>query len=329
MKLDRRAALFATLAAPLAARAQTAPPGGDKHPPAGIVEPGETIDLWPKGAPGMPAKPPVETVEERSRDAAVSDRSVLGVTKPRLSVFRPRMANGASVLIMPGGGYSRIVIDHEGYDLARYLAARGFTAYVLFYRLPGDGWKAGPDVSLSDAQRAMRLIRARAQRDGMDAERVAAIGFSAGGHLCADLATRFDARTYAPVDAADRLSARPYVAAPIYPVISMTAPVAHAGSRQMLIGKDASPALEAAHDPSRNATRDTPPCFLVHAEDDDVVPVENSLLFRSALKAANVPVETHLFTNGGHGFGLRKAAGKPAEAWPDLFLTWAHSQRFG
>jgi acetyl esterase/lipase len=333
MKLDRRSALFATLAAPLAAplvaTAQTAAPSGDKGLPAGIVDPSETIDLWPKGAPGMPAKPPVETVEQRSTDAAVSDRWVAGVTKPRLAVFRPRIANGASVMIMPGGGYVRMVIDHEGYDLARYLAARGFTAYVLFYRLPGEGWKAGPDTALSDAQRAMRLIRARADREGLDAERVAAVGFSAGGHLCADLATRFAARTYTPVDAADRLSARPYVAAPIYPVISMTLPTAHAGSREALIGKDASAALEAAHDPSRNVTRETPPCFLVHAEDDGAVPVENSLMFRAALKAAGVPVETHLFTNGGHGFGLRKAAGKPAEAWPELFLAWARSQRFG
>ncbi|MDT8760862.1 alpha/beta hydrolase [Sphingomonas psychrotolerans] len=326
MKFDRRSALLAGLAAPLAARAQTAPPHSDKPLPPGLADPAETIDLWPKGVPGKPATLPVETVDERSTIAALTDRSVTGVANPRMAVFRPRLANGASVLITPGGGYSRIVLDHEGYVLGRWLAAQGFAAYVLFYRLPGDGWKAGPDVALSDAQRAMRLIRARAIRDGLDPERVAAIGFSAGGHLCADLATRHAAKTYDPVDAADRLGARPFLAAPIYPVISMRAPVAHMGSRERLIGKDASAALEAAHSPDRNVSSSTPPCFLVHAEDDDVVPVENSLLFRAALKAAGVPVETHLFTAGGHGFGMTRAVGKPAGIWPELFLTWAHSQ---
>lgn len=330
MKLDRRSALVAGLAAPLAATAQTAPPAEqDKALPGGLAEPSETIDLWPKGAPGRPAKLPIETVAERSRDSGLVDRAVSGVAVPRLVVFRPRIPNGASVLIMPGGGYVRIVVDHEGYELARWLAARGFTAYVLFYRLPGDGWAAGPDTALSDAQRAMRLIRGRAARDGLNPEQVAAIGFSAGGHLCADLATRHAAATYTPVDVADRLPARPLVAAPIYPVISMTKPIAHAGSRAQLIGENASPAAEAAHAPDRNVTRTTPPCFLLHAEDDDVVPVENALLFRAALKAAGVPVETHLFTSGGHGFGMRKAGGKPVEIWPELFLNWARTQGFG
>lgn len=329
MKFDRRSALLAGLAAPLAATAQTAPPLSDKPLPAGLTDPTETIDLWPKGAPGKPAELPVEKATERSTDAALTDRAVTGVSNPRMAAFRPRVANGASVLIIPGGGYVRIVLDHEGYVLGRWLAAQGFTAYVLFYRLPGDGWAAGPDVALSDAQRAMRLVRARAIRDGLDPERVAAIGFSAGGHLCADLATRHAVKTYEPVDAADRLGARPFVAAPIYPVISMTAPTAHAGSREQLIGKDASPEREAAHSPHLNVTRTTPPCFLCHAEDDGAVPVENSLLLRAALKAAGVPVETHLFTNGGHGFGMTKAIGKPAGVWPELFLTWARSQGLG
>ncbi len=267
MKIDRRAALLAALAAPLAARAQTAPPEvSDKPLPPGLAEPTETIDLWPKGAPGMPTIPPVETVEERSTDALVTDRAAHGIAKPRMVVFRPRMPNGAAVLIMPGGAYVRVVIDREGYELARWLAARGFTAYVLFYRLPGEGWRDGPNVALTDAQRAMRLIRARAQHDAIDPERVAALGFSAGGHLCADLATRFAAKTTDPVDTADQLSARPFLAAPIYPVITMRAPLAHAGSREKLIGKDASPELEAMHSPDRNVAADTPPCFLVHAE---------------------------------------------------------------
>jgi acetyl esterase/lipase len=222
-----------------------------------------------------------------------------------------------------------VVIDKEGYEIGRWLAARGYTVFVLFYRLPGEGWRAGADVALADAQRSMRLIRARARDYGISPDRVAAMGFSAGGHVCSDLATRFAAPVYDPVDAADRLSARPDIAAPIYAVQSMTLPLAHPGSRELLIGKAASRATETAHSTAANVARDTPPCFLVHAEDDPTVDVGNSLEFRAALKAAGVPVETHLFTAGGHGFGLRRAMGKPAEIWPELFLAWARTQGFG
>ena len=330
--IDRRAAIAATIGAALLAghsEAQTPSPAvsGKPVPPA-LPEPDETIDLWPNGAPGMPAKPPVESVTERSTDSSVNDRAAIGIVRPRMVVFRPRVANGAAILIMPGGGYARVVVDKEGYELGRWLSARGFTAFVLFYRLPGDGWAAGPDVALSDAQRAMRLIRSRARDYAISPERVAAMGFSAGGHLCADLVARFDTKTYAPLDKVDGLSARPCVAALAYPVMTMRAPFAHAGSRDLLIGKEASLALADAHSPNLHVQPNSPPSFIVAAEDDDTVPVENSLLMRAALKTAKVPVETHLFTHGGHGFGLRRVAGKPAEMWPELFLNWAATQGF-
>lgn len=329
MTIDRRSFMAAsTIAALVSARAtaQTLPPhlAGSPLPP-GLPQPAETIDLWPNGAPGMPAKALTETVLERSTDRLVTDRAVFGITAPRMAVFRPDRPNGAAVLITPGGGYRWVVVDKEGYEMGRWLAARGFTAFVLFYRLPGEGWAAGPDVALSDAQRAIRLLRHRARDYAIDPERVAAMGFSAGGHLCADLATRFDVKTYAPVDAADALSAKPHSAAPIYPVISMTAPDAHAGSRALLVGKQASPALEAAHSPHTRVPANAPPFFLVHAEDDDAVPVNNTLLLRAALKAKNVRAETHLFEFGGHGFGLRKAIGKPVEVWPELWRAWART----
>ncbi|WP_232824282.1 alpha/beta hydrolase [Blastomonas sp. UPD001] len=222
MPIDRRSLMAAPLVLGLAslAKAQTPVPEvpGGALPP-GLPQPSETIDLWPKGAPGAPAKPLVETVQERSTDRLVTDRAVFGITRPRMAVFRPDRPNGAAVLITPGGGYRWVVVDKEGYEMGRWLAARGFTAFVLFYRLPGEGWAAGPDVALADAQRAMRLIRHRARDFAVDPERVSAMGFSAGGHLCADLSTRFDAKAYEPVDAADALSARPHSAAPIYPVI--------------------------------------------------------------------------------------------------------------
>jgi len=321
MLLAGGAALLASGAGPVAA--QTAPPATGGPLPPGPAQPSETIDLWPAGAPGMPARPPLEVVEDRSSDPVFRDRSAQGIAVPRLAVFRPERPNGAAVLLMPGGGYRYVVVDKEGYELARWLTPRGFTAFVLFYRLPGDGWAAGPDVALSDAQRAMRLIRHRHAEYGIDPERVAAMGFSAGGHLCADLGTRFDHRAYEPVDEADALSARPHDVAPIYPVVSMTPGVAHAGSRDLLLGPNPSAELEARHSPDRNVPANAPPFFLLHAEDDGSVPVENTLLMRAALKASGIPVETHLYHEGGHGFGLRQTIGKPVELWPELWLAWA------
>ncbi|WP_448502936.1 alpha/beta hydrolase [Sphingomonas sp.] len=323
--MDRRALLTlgvgagaGALAMPL--RAQTAPPIAPGVGPA-ITDPHETIDLWPDGA----VTPPSDLVEravQRATDPATSDRYVLGVTRPRLVVFRPVKTNGRAVLVTPGGGYRWIVVDKEGYELGRWLSARGYTVFILFYRLPGEGWADRANVPLADAQRAMRIVRSRASAYGFDPERVAATGFSAGGHLCADLATRFADPVYAPVDAADRLSARPWAAAPIYPVVSMTAPAAHAGSREHLIGPHATPAIEAAHSPHRNVPDDAPPFFLLHAEDDEVVPVANTLLLREALRGRAIPVDCHLFASGGHGFGLRGTVGKPVAIWPELFDRW-------
>ncbi|MGV2497205.1 alpha/beta hydrolase [Pelagerythrobacter aerophilus] len=328
MRFDRRTALMGGMALGLASRAagQTAAPATPTSPHLTFPDPTETIDLWPAGAPGAPETLPIETVKERSTDPAFNDRYVFGISRPRLAVFRPENPNGAAVMITPGGGYSWVVVDKEGYEMARWLNGHGITVFVLFYRLPYEGWAAGPDVALSDAQRAMRLIRHRADAYGLDPKRVAAMGFSAGGHLCADLMTRFDASVYDPVDAADRLSARPDAAAPIYPVISMTAPTAHAGSRKNLIGESASPAIERAHTPSFNVPADAPAAFLLHAEDDGSVVVENTLMLRAALHERGIATETHLYADGGHGFGLRLAKGKTVEGWEHLFHRWGRGQ---
>jgi acetyl esterase/lipase len=156
-------------------------------------------------------------------------------------------------------------------------------------------------------------------------EKIGALGFSAGGHVCGELATRHGAKVYDPVDAADRLSARPAIAAPIYAVQSMVAPFAHGGSRDTLLGPDSSPKLQRAHSPALNVSTDTSPCFLAHAEDDTTVSVENTIEMRAALKAAGVKVETHLFSAGQHGF----YAGENARRWPELFATWAKGQGLG
>lgn len=331
MTIDRRSLIVAGLASTLTARAaaQTPPPVAVGALPPGLPQPSETIDLWPGTAPGLPAAALTETVNERSTDPLVTDRAVFGISRPRMAVFRPDRPNGAAVLLTPGGGYRWVVVDKEGYEMARWLAARGFTAFVLFYRLPGEGWSAGPDVPLADALRAMRLIRHRARDFAIDPERVSAMGFSAGGHVCASLSTRFAARAYQPVDAADRLSAKPHSAAPIYPVISMDPAIAHSGSRLLLLGKAPTAETEALYSPDRQVPADAPPHFLLHAEDDDVVPVENTLRLRAGLKARGIPLEMHLFANGGHGFGLRKAVGKPVEAWPELWRAWARTVGLG
>lgn len=330
--MDRRSLIVAGLAAGIIAQragAQTPPPVAAKGLPPRQPEPVETVDLWPKGVPDAPAVLPVEKVDERSTDPTYSDRAVTGIAQPRMVVFRPERPNGAAVLIAPGGGYRLVVVDKEGYEMARWLTARGFIAFVLFYRLPGEGWTSGADTPLIDAQRAMRLIRHRAKDFAIDPERVAAMGFSAGGHVCASLSTRFAVPIYSPVDAADGLSARPFCAAPIYPVVSMDPAIAHAGSRRLLLGENPSPGREAAWSPDQTVPADAPPHFLLHAEDDPVVPVENALRLRSALKARKVPVETHLFAEGGHGFGLRRAVGKPVEVWPELWRAWARTTGLG
>ncbi len=337
MNSDRRSILAAGLALStfLTTRgeAQTAPPsaGGPSSP--GLPQPAETIDLWPgelwpDGPPGSPGSLPDEATTERSTDPLVTDRAVLGISVPRLVVFRPDIPNGAALLLTPGGGYHHVVVDKEGYEFARWATARGFTCFVLFYRLPYEGWANRADVPLQDAQRAMRVIRQRHRDFAIDPERVGVMGFSAGGHLCADLGARFAARIYEPRDEADRLSAKPFCAAPVYPVVSMDPQFAHPGSRDLLLGDNPSKEAEAAHSPDRNVPADAPPHWILHAEDDDVVPVENALLLRAALKARGILVETHLFQHGGHGFGLRKAVGKPVDNWPELWRDWAQSIGF-
>ena len=312
--LDRRALLS------LAATAAAGPARAGEAPPP---DPAETIPLWPGKPPGARDPLPRETIIDRIRTSGVQDRFVTGVGRPLLTVFRPAQPNGAACLICPGGSYIRVVIDKESFEVGHRLAQAGVTSFVLRYRLPAEGWDHAADVPLQDAQRALRLIRANAAHFAIDPARVCAMGFSAGGHVAASLATRHDAAVYAPVDAADRQSARPDLSALMYPVIDMARPFAHAGSRGALLGKSPTPAEEAAYSPHRHVAPATPPTFLVHAWDDPSVPTENSLNYLAALRAAKVPAEAHLFEEGGHGFGIRLAQGKPAAAWPDLFLRWA------
>ena len=324
MKVDRRTLIAGALAAPAAlptiARA-TARATAARTPQA-FSAAGQRIDLWPGPPPGAPARLPVEVVDDRTTVPDRPDRVVHGIARPRMIAFRPERPNGAAVLIVPGGGYRWLAVDKGGYQIAEWLVDHGFTAFVLIHRLPGEGWADRADVPLADAQRAIRLIRHRAADFHVDPAKVAVMGLSAGGHVCADVASRFAVTTYKPVDMSDALSAKPDCAAPIYPVISMDRTFTHLESRANLLGANPSVAMEAAHSVDRNVTRSSPPHFIVHAEDDGSVPSENSLRLRAALRGAGVSVDTHLFAEGGHGFGLWNIAGKPVSAWPHLWLEW-------
>lgn len=322
MTPSRRDALgLAALAAtPLSAQAMTpvATPTQALAPP----DPTEVIHLWPNGAPGGEGVTVTPRVTERSRDPGFHDRFAQYTTDPILTVLRPERPNGASVLLIPGGGYRWAVVDKEGLDVARPFAAAGVTCFVLRYRLPYDGWAAGADAPLQDAQRALRIIRARAAADGLDPARVAVLGASAGGHLAGLLTARADA-TYEAVDASDAVSFRPDLSILLYPVATMHDPFVHAGSRLALLGEAPTAERLDAYSLEKMDWAGRPPTILIHALDDTSVPPENSLQLLTTIRAAGVTTEAHFFQEGGHGFGIRLIAGRPAEVWPQLALRWA------
>ncbi|MGB8601866.1 MAG: alpha/beta hydrolase [Rhizomicrobium sp.] len=312
------------------------PAGAETIKADGILstDPAETVVLWSGTPPGGKKVRLKNRITERSTNlAAFHDRYMDQIGKPDLVVFRPASPNGAAVLIAPGGGYIRVVLDKEGYETARFLNALGVTCFVLRYRLPGEGWaKDGAagraDVPLQDVQRAMRLIRASAAQYGIDPARLGVMGFSAGGHVAASLATRFDATVYEPRDDADKHDAKPAFAALVYPVITMGAGC-HEGSRVALLGEKPTPESIATYSYEKRVRDDMMPGFITLALDDAAVPPQanGAAMFR-ALQEANIPAEMHAFEIGGHGFGLRLAAGKPCAVWADLFVRWAQSHGF-
>ena len=287
----------------------------------------EIIPLWPGGPPGGDVVPVTPQTVEHSTVPDVHDRTVTGIAHPMLSVFRPQAADGSAILIIPGGGYLFESLDEEGFAPASLFAARGITAFVLNYRLPAEGWKNAANVPLQDAQRAMRILRARCRDYGYEPTRVGVLGFSAGGHLAASLATKYETATYAAMDEVDTYDPRPSFAALLYPVITMLAPYAHEASREKLLGAKATVAQRTAYSVERAVTVATPPMFLCAAEDDPDVPVENSLMMFAGLRAAKVPSELHIFEKGGHGFGLGPPA-EPVSQWPELFLRWGASRTY-
>jgi len=275
--------------------------------PAWQPAPGHlTLNLWPHRAPGAAANSAPEFDATTAKDHLIAGKPVIrlgNVSVPTLTVYQPTAKNtGAAVLVFPGGAYHILAIDLEGTEVCDWLNSTGITCILVKYRVPDSGPYSKSSAALQDAQRALGIVRSHATEWHVDPQRIGVLGFSAGAHLAAALSTHFDQRLYDPVDAADKASCRPDFAVIVYP------------------GYLALAEQNFAFNPDIPVTSQTPPTFIVQAEDDPVH-VENSTAYFLALKNAKVPAELHIYANGGHGYGLRRTD-LPITAWPKLVETW-------
>lgn len=273
----------------------------------------QTLTVWPGRPPGETKELPPEANQSKPDDKPVGGRPIIrlgNVSTPTLAVYRPakNAATGTAVIVCPGGGHNILAYDHEGTECAEWLAQRGVTGIVLKYRVPARDPEKRWGAAVQDAQRAVSLVRSRADEWGLDAQRIGILGFSAGGETAGLTAMLHAQRQYAPVDEVDKVSCRPDFAALIYP-----------GG---LLAKNDPPQLQ---DHVRvDAT--TPPMFFAHAFDDRVS-VYNSLLVFGDLKQAGVPAELHVYSTGGHGYGMRPT-GHPCNTWPERFAEWLNAQGY-
>ncbi len=268
------------------------------------------FNVWPGQAPGEKEPIGEEKVLE-SKPGEKPVKRITNVSKPTLTIFRPAKDKdtGAAVVIAPGGGYNILAWDLEGEEVASWLNSIGVTGIVLKYRVPrrpSDPKGEPPVRALMDAQRAVSLVRSKAGELGIDPKRIGILGFSAGGHLAAATTTNFDHRSYEPIDDVDKVSCRPDFAVLVYPAY--------------LVDKDG-----VQLKPDIRVSKETPPVFFVHASDDRGVTPANSAQMYLALKKAGVPSELHIYTSGGHGFGLRPSD-KPCSTWPKRCEDWLRAQ---
>jgi acetyl esterase/lipase len=268
-----------------------------------------TLNIWPHGAPGAPANPAPEGDTTTAKENLVAGKPLVrlgNVSVPTLTLYTPSGKNtGAAVVVFPGGAYRILAIDLEGTEVCDWLTSSGITCVLLKYRVPDTGPYPKSAAALQDAQRALGIVRSHAAEWHIDPKRIGVLGFSAGAHLAAALSTHFDKRLYDPIDAADHISCRPDFAVIVYPGYLAIA------EQDFVANADIHP------------TEQTPPSFIVQAEDDPVH-VENSTVYFLALKNAKVPAELHLYAQGGHGYGLRRTE-LPVTAWPQLVETWLHT----
>ena len=269
----------------------------------------KTIPLWPNGAPDPQPVPGPEGDMTTAKDGTPGGKPVIrigNVSSPTLTLYSPKgMNTGAAVVVFPGGGYRILAIDLEGTEVCDWLNAAGVSCILVKYRVPVAGPYPKSPAPLEDAQRALGMVREHAAEWNIDPQRVGVLGFSAGAHLAAALSTHYDQRLYAPIDAADKLSCRPDFALIIYPGYLAIA------EQNFAPNADIQP------------TAQTPPTFLVQAEDDPVH-VENAVVYFMALKHAKVPAELHIYAEGGHGYGLRRTA-LPVTTWPQTAEIWLHT----
>lgn len=279
------------------------------------------VPLWPKEK--IPNRITSDEKEEHKRNGILR---ISKVQEPTIEVYLPAKSNaiGKAMLIFPGGGYGILAYDWEGTDIAKFLNGKGIAGIVVKYRLPSsNSQKDKHNVPLIDAQRALRMVRSRAEEWHIDSNKIGIIGFSAGGHLASTLGTHFDEEVYTPIDAVDAQSARPDFMALGYPVISFGA-MTHGGSKTNLLGENPDPVLVERFSNEKQVSERTPPTFLFHATDDPGVPVENSLLFYTALKEKGVSATMHIYPKGGHGFSL--ALEDPhLSGWTERMYEWIKS----
>jgi len=278
----------------------------------------QTLKLWPEGIPGSKTDPSyVENITTADGRITRCEK----VVTPDLTVFLPaaEKANGAAVLICPGGGYGVLAFDHEGNAIAKWLNDNGIAGIILKYRLPSDQIMTDKSIGpLQDAQEAMRVIRRNAAVWKINPGKIGVIGFSAGGHLASTLSTHYAGKVY---EVKDNTSARPDFSLLIYPVVSFDTAITHVGSRNNLIGTNPDEAKVSHFSNELQITADTPPAFLVHSADDPAVPVMNSIAYFKGLQKNRIPVEMHIFQKGGHGYGLSPNGGTES-SWPDLCIKW-------
>lgn len=279
------------------------------------------IPLWPKDK--IPNRIASDELEEHKRNGILR---ISKIQEPTLEVYLPSQKNGTgqAMLIFPGGGYGILAYDWEGTDIAKFLNGKGIAGIVVKYRLPSSQSQTDKHlVPLIDAQRAIRMVRAKAEAFHIDPSKIGIIGFSAGGHLASTLGTHSSEKVYEPIDEIDKQSARPDFMALGYPVITF-GEATHQGSKINLIGENPHPEMVSHFSNEKQVTEDTPATFLFHATDDQVVAVENSLLFYQALKDNGVSATMHIYPKGGHGFSL--ARNDPhLMGWTERMFEWMES----
>ena len=278
--------------------------------------------LWPSG--NIPNYKKTNEVEKRDSSGIVR---ISLVQQPMIDVYLPSKQNatGQALVVCPGGGYGILAYDWEGTDIAKWLNANGIAAIVLKYRLPNSKSNIDPKLSpLLDAQRALRFVRANAEKWNIKKDKIGIMGFSAGGHLASTAGTHFDKGNPNATDSIDRISSRPDFMILMYPVITMSQPYMHQGSRNNLISAMADSSTAKYYSNDLQVTGETPPTLLVHATDDKAVPVENTLSFYQALKNNGVPAEMHIYPYGGHGFSLAIGKGY-LQTWTDRCMEWLRS----